>query len=430
MIKHRLMLSAATACLLASALSAYADSDISGTEKNPVNTASGGNITIEPSGGVDVKSGTPAVTINSNNWVSNLGTISNIDTPSAIGVAIDTTAGDIVAPAGTGLGNLGTINMQGSGTSKAGILIGGGHTYFGSLNMTTLLATTTTGSAATTSAVNSAQVLMNGDGAAGLYLVQGTTVDGDMTMGGVWSSTPTGKNSAGGSVLVDLDGVLNGNFIFDNTTIGQIVGKGVRGIAVLGGMHACDSAAVTAVGRSCAAGSTGSLVNKGTLTVAGVSFPDAKRVNPESGSAIVIGNSIDGGFLNGGPSTSNGTAPTATINANGLTTAPVVLIDPSQQLSTRPAITGPLILGPVPSSIDSVDPGYSFINRGTINAGPVDGQVSAAAVSITGASAVNYTCLSGTAGSCPLNGGSDSSGGLLNTGTILARAITTQQTVT
>jgi hypothetical protein len=425
------MLSAATACLLASALSAHADSDISGTEKNPVNTASGGNITIEASGGVNVKSTTPAVTINSNNWVSNLGTISNVDTAGAIGVAIDTTAGDIVAPAGTGFSNLGTINMQGSATAKTGILIGGGHTYFGSLGMTTLLASTTTGSTATTSAINSAQILMNGDGNTGLYLMQGTTVDGDMTMGGVWSSAPTGRNSAGGSMLVDLDGVLNGNFVFDNTTIAQIVGKNVRGIAVLGGIHACDSAAVTAAGRTCAANSAGSLVNLGTLTVAGVNFPDAKRINPESGSAIIIANSVDGGFLNGGPSTSNSTVATATINANGVATAPVVVIDPRLQVNAaRPAITGPLILGPVPSSFDAGGAGYSFINRGTINAGPVDGQVSAAAVAINGATAVDYTCLSGTAGSCPSNGGSDPSGGLLNTGTILARAITTQQTIT
>src|ERR1700754_2927132 len=97
--KHRLMLSAATAALLAAPLTISAAhaaaTTITETRKAAIDTTTLGDITIT-SGGVDIKAATPAVTINSNNFLINQGSISNQNTAGAIGIAVDTTAGDIV----------------------------------------------------------------------------------------------------------------------------------------------------------------------------------------------------------------------------------------------------------------------------------------------------------------------------------------------
>ena len=58
----------------------------------------------------------------------------------------------------------------------------------------------------------------------------------------------------------------------------------------------------------------------------------AKDINPESGSAIVIANSIAGGFLDNGPTTATANIVSATITGNGATSGgvayPTFLIDP------------------------------------------------------------------------------------------------------
>ena len=111
-----------------------------------------------------------------------------------------------------------------------------------------------------------------------------------------------------------------------------------------------------------------------------------------------------------------------------------------------------MILGPVTADIDSVDPGYSFINRGTIVGHPIDTDLSSAAVVIQGASSTYFTCLgtsvsattcdtsphtvsetvTTTVNSLPTTNAVNvnNAGGLLNTGTISAQAVTGSQTVT
>ena len=199
---------------------------------------------------------------------------------------------------------------------------------------------------------------------------------------------------------------------------------------ILGGIHGCDAAAESGAGLTCSGNSVGALFNLGTIQVVGVQFPDANKTNPESGSALVIGGGIDGGFENSGPATSNGATTAATISANGVNSAPTILIDPSQAVFTGTTTPrGPIIIGPVPALVDSVDPGYSVLNRGTITAAPTDGQISSTAIAIVGSSATNYTCLSSLVTSCSTAVQSNGAGGgLLNTGTIIARSGTIQQT--
>ena len=78
----------------------------------------------------------------------------------------------------------------------------------------------------------------------------------------------------------------------------------------------------------------------------------------------MIGDSVAGGFLNAGPSTSNRTTANASISSSGsiYTSSntqvflPVVLIDPTQSVtSTQPTVRGPCPIGPVGTAVDSVD---------------------------------------------------------------------------
>ena len=165
-------------------------------------------------------------------------------------------------------------------------------------------------------------------------------------------------------------------------------------------------------------------MNGGAITVVGTALPSTKGGTPEGGSAVVIANGIAGGFLNNGPATANNTTGTAAITGNGATVNgiafPAVLIDPSESLTvTNSTIRGPIVLGAIPLSVDSVDgasgtnPGYGFINRGTIHVTPENFDTNSTSLIINGSSPVNNTVIQG---------------GFLNTGTITGSALTSVNT--
>jgi hypothetical protein len=431
------MLSAATAALLAAPLmmsSAKAATTITDTRKEAIDTKTLGDITIS-SGGVDIKAAKAAVTVNSNNFLLNQGTISNQDTVGAVGVAVDTSGGDIVNS--SGITNLGSINLTGKGTGKSALLISGGHTLYAPITFNNIISTTG-------ATVAGSSVSVVGDNSNIFTFAQGTTIDGDVTMGGTMVQSPSDKSTSNGNTAFDLEGNLNGNFVIGQGASLTVVGNQARGIVVLGPIAPCannSSLGYTCANSGTATQSTGVFANFGTINVLGTINPNRKGGNFESGSAVIIGSSVAGGFFNAGPSTSNGSTPLATIAGNGVIVsssnatifAPTVLIDPSQTVSTlNPTVRGPAILGPVGTQVDSVDggKGYAFINHGAISAQPIDLDVSTMAVAIQGSSAVNFTCLSGTAGSCTgaTPGTFTTSGGLLNTGTIRAQATTKEDT--
>ncbi|MES2295188.1 MAG: autotransporter outer membrane beta-barrel domain-containing protein [Pseudomonadota bacterium] len=441
MTKHRLMLSAATAALLTTPFmisATLADTTITDTKKAAINTTTDGNITIS-SGGVEIKAATPAVTVNSNNFILNEGSISNQNTAGAIGIAVDTSAGNLVNS--TGIANLGGINLTGSGTGKSALLIEGGHTFFGPITFSAV--TTTVGNS---TSLSGSSVAVTGDSSNIFTLFQGTTIDGDMNMGGTMSLAASDKSTTQGNTAFDIEGNLNGNFIISQLASVQSVGNQARGIFITGAITPCvnnSAASYTCANDATAAASTGAFANFGTISVTGTVFPNRKGGNVESGSAIVIANSIAGGFFNAGPSTSNGTTANATISGNGdifngstgTVFSPTVVIDPSQSVTTSQAtVRGPALIGPVQTSIDSVDggKGYAFINHGTITAAPIDLDVSSLTLAIQGSSATNYTCLSGSSSACtgvPASPGTlATTGGLLNTGAIRSQAITKEDT--
>jgi hypothetical protein len=436
------MLSAATAALLAAplTLAARADTTLTNNTKTALDTTTAGNITIQAGGGVEIKAASPAVTIDTNSFLQNLGSISNENTSSAIGVLVNTTAGNIVNSAG--ILNLGAISLSGTGAGKAAIIVEGGNTYFAPITLETV--TTTAGSAATT--VTGSSIAVEGDESNAFTLVQGTTIDGDVIMAGSLSVTRGLNSTVAGDTAVDIEGNMQGNVLISQGASVTAIGNQARAFVVLGPISPCqDNASVgyTCANSGTALASTGGFYNFGSISVIGVQAPNRRLQNDfESGSAVVIANSVAGGFLNAGPSTGNTSIPTAVLSGNGDIAAsgssqvfsPVLLIDPSQSVtSLQSVVRGPALFGPVPISVDSVDgsaTGYAFINHGTISGSPIDPDISSAAVVIQGSSAVNYTCFSGSATACvgATPGTLTTVGGFLDTGTIRAQATTREDT--
>ena len=148
------MLSAATAALLAAPLTfaARADTTLTNNTKTALDTTTAGNITIQAGGGVEIKAASPAVTIDTNSFLQNLGGISNENTSSAVGVEVNTSSGNLVNSAG--ILNLGSISLSGSGAGKSAIIVEGGNTFFAPITLETV--TTTAGSTTTSSQFSSA----------------------------------------------------------------------------------------------------------------------------------------------------------------------------------------------------------------------------------------------------------------------------------
>ena len=448
------MLSAAAAALLtagvATDMSARADTEVSSATSTALSTSTAGNITIDTTGSIGISTASaPVVTIDSANSVSNNGTISNTNADSGIGVLIDTTNGNLFSTSG-GMASTGSINLGGSGTDKRGIIIQGGNTYYGPITLTNLTAVAVTGATAT---AQSSAVIVQGDGSAAFLLTQGTKVTSNILFGGGGIlQNGTVNSTASNSIMVDLDGTVNGNVYLASAFSG--VGAGMIGFQTLGGIHSCASDTGAPSGFVCPISGGGSLINTGQISLIGTATPTTRGGNAEAGSAVVIGGSIDGGFINFGPGTSNN-ATAGDIRSAGLivsgVTQPTILIDPTRSISgTLTAPRGPVILGPMTADIDPIDPGYALINRGTISAQPLDSELSSAALMIQGASSTYFTCLSATAGTCTtspqtvtesitssVNGTTTTTnqtvrnvGGLLNTGSITAVATTNSQTLT
>jgi hypothetical protein len=447
------MLSAAAAALLAAALAAgpgHADTEISTTTSAPLSTSTSGNIVIDATGAVNVtQAAIPAITINTGASVTNNGVISNANTDTGIGVLIDTSLGNLQST--SGFASTGTIDLGGGGATKLGIVIQGGQTYYGPISLTTLTAVSVTGA---TAATQQSAMILQGDNSAAFFLVQGTKVTSNILIsgGGIVQNATVGS-TASNSIIVDLDGTVNGNVIVSSGLSG--VGAGMIGVEELGGIHSCASDTGRPASFTCPSSSGGSLAIAGTISLIGTNIPSTRGGNPEAGSAIIIGGSIDGGFINAGPGTSNNFSASQ-ISSAGLivsgVTQPTILIDPNKSVTgglTSPR--GPVILGPLTADIDVIDPGYSFVNRGTVTAQPLDGNLSTAAVIMQGASSTYFTCLgtSASATTCDttlhanvpenvtstVNGASvtrtvnvNNGGGFLNTGNIAAQATTITQT--
>jgi hypothetical protein len=417
------MLSAAAAVLLAQPMAVRADVTINSATTNPLATTASGNITIEAAGAISVENNGAALTLDSNNFINSSGQISNLNNSGSIGIMIDTSDHNVVA-ASPGLVSLNSITVTGEGSNKTGVLVTGGNTYFGNI--------TISNTASINAGTPSATMLIEGASSSAFRQTFGTRVDGDISFGGsITGVVETADATQGGNTLFLFDGEVNGNIYFDGSLAASSNGQNARGIALLGGVHACananTSASQLAAGYTCPSGNgkgQGAVINAGRIIAVGQLFVDPRSKDPilESGSVMIIGNSIDGGLYNAGPATAAGGINAAVLSGSGVNGNAVLRIDPLLAATTS-GVRGPINIGPLSADIDVLDPGYSFLNRGTISAQPTATQLSSSAVFIQGASPTYYTCLgTGDFAGC-------AGGGILNTGTISAVATTDATTL-
>ena len=357
------MLSAAVAALLAQ--QAQAATTISSVGSSAIDTKTDGDITINSGGGVKIQKAGAAVTVNSNNFVNNGGTISNTNTTGAKGILIDASGGAITSP--TGVTNGATIDLTGSGTGKSAIELSGG-TFTGPITLT-----------------SASVIKVNGDGSTGVAIDAASILNGDMTLSGTMTVAPSNLTSLTNSsppTLVNIAGAVNGNVTFDGSTVFSGVGQNTRGIVVgpTGSITGCNSIAVPGCTE------IGTLTNSGNISLVGAALTNGsnnKNVHPETGSTMIISGDVAGGIVNGGPTSINDATAAATLAGSGLVTAgggvvPVVEIGPTG------VATGAITIGV--DTADTVDPGASFINRGNIVASPMNANNSTMAVQVVGQS--------------------------------------------
>ena len=382
MNKRALMLSAATVALLTG--SALADTDVTKQTNSPINTQTDGNITIESDGSVVVTANPPtaaAVTINSNAVVNNEGLISYNGVDSATGVKLQTgVTGEYE--------QTGTLDLTGTGTGKTGIAIAGPSSDPNSGTFTGVIPA----GGSSPVAINlesGGTISVRGDNSIGISQLSGTNLVGDIDLDGTLSVIPTSgtstKTSLGNVIAINLAGTMTGNLDIGTNGIVSASGQGAEGIQTLQQI-------------------TGSIINNGTIETIGTANVNANQnvVEPQAGTALGIGNSVTGGIYNAGPATTSDTTTNrATISTQG--NAPAVLINPTIGNASP---TTNLTIG---TYNDPTDPGYSFLNRGTISGSSATAGTDVTTVSIVGASSNVQTILTG---------------GMLNGGGISATATT------
>ena len=314
MSKQSLMLSAAVAALLAGP--AYATcTSVSGTldcittststalttgvpwTTTTVTTAVG-NATV---GSISIQSGSTvaisttnigAITINSNNYVYNVGAISNDKQTSATGILIDVSknpnvsalsftnaAGTTVTGAGVYLDTTATINLTGSGTAKHGI-------WLNAVNLATGTTGTYTGDI---TFMSGSTTIISGDSSQGVTIDSGATLAGNLTFGGGLSLTPTTDLSTTSSALygVAMLGQVNGNIVLPSGGSVIAIGEGAQGMAIAGtGVNGSITIGGTLQTESISSTST-SLTNQNL---------SSKTIYPEAGTALSVGANVTNGI--------------------------------------------------------------------------------------------------------------------------------------
>jgi len=371
------MLSAATAVLIST--QAFADTELKTVVTTAQKTSTTGNLKIDSTGGINFKSATvPILTLDAGTsatpiTVTNTGSITGTDTGTAVGVLIDGTTNAFGS-----FDNSGTIDLTGTGITKEALHLSGIGTFNGPVTFE-----------------STSVVKVAGDSSIGVVQDTGFILNGDMTFGGSFTMSPTTPNgsSATSIQLANLLGTINGNVIVSTGTTLTSVGNGASGISIGGPIMACN----TTVTPTCT--EAGTFANSGTISALGVATRSSTVKNAESGSAVVIGNDIAGGFLNNGSATGVDGVTNAVITANGVN-APVLSIAPS-------LIATSVNLGPLGST--DLNGTFGFVNRGSITASAEDNNANTLDVSIAGGAGqlVNI------------------SGGLFNSGIISATATST-----
>ena len=397
-VKSRFLASCAACALLASPALAD-DLTISSKTTSSVDTAAAanstpGNITITSSGSVEVSRSGPAVLLNSNNFISNSGTISNSFGTAATGITI--------VPGYTGsVTNSGTINVITTGVAPTtsgqyGILLMNGSSVnfngTAATASTSLTAANVVGVIEPGELISSATGITNGTfiasqssgtpGGAGVYVLSQPTTGALSTA----AFTATGSNfvaSGSGTTLTVTSvtgtilpgNIVSGSGVPGGTTIVNQVSGAPGGVGVYTTSQTTTAAGVTLSALPKIAPFTGDIVTKSGSTITVQGF---------GANGIGILSELNGNLTQGGTITSQGTTSSGIVAQAPIDKA---FVNTGTVQTTAP--TGVDIA----TTTSIVSPGWAVafggnVGGGILNAGPISASdnTAAAIMSTIGAS--------------------------------------------
>ncbi len=355
---RKTLLATAALPLLGFAVAANAQVEITDERTEPITTGTisdgdPGDIIIRTGGSVLVGTGV-AVTIDTDNTVTNEGTIGSQDADNTTGILI--TGGTT-----GGFTNSGTIDLTEDhsltdddddgdldgpaaiGAGRTGILIEGSSAFTGDINNEL-----------------GGRITVEGNSSAGVRIMAG--LDGDLNNAG--NISLTGANGYG----VQIAGIVNG----DITNTGSIIVNGENSVGL--GIEAQVNGTVTNTGQIASSGFRENL-RRNSLEQRDLLDDDDLT---QSGSAVSIAASVTGGFLNGAQLDDAGnTLRTGEIFGQGA--APAVLI--AAGLNGQPG--GDVVLGMIGTTEEGTD--YGFINNGAISSSGINDGFAATAIQVRGA---------------------------------------------
>ena len=323
-----------------------------------------GDIEITATGSVVLtKNAGPIVTIDSdavgtNSLITDVGSLMSANsTDSAVGIKIVTsdTAGTtpVTINGGSGIQLSGTLNLTGDGGTKQGLYLFGDGTYVGNIVM-----------------VAGSSLSVTGDNSNGIVTDAGSTLQGNLILNGTVAAGPASTSGGASSPIgVYLGGDVTGNVDIGSTGVVGAVGTGAEGVVVAGDIG-------------------GFFENENSISARGTATAKATG-NPSPGSALIIAGSVGGGIENAGP-TGVGTA-VVTAAVSTTSSVPAFLIEPG---AGAQAATAGISIGYFNDATFGAST-YSFLNRGTINATPLDSNLSSIAFEVSGSGGYDVTFAGG-----------------------------------
>ena len=372
------------AMMLAFTPTALAQTVVNDARTAPVET-DGEDVTIESGGSITLENAGPALTLNSDNAVSNAGTITIEDVDNAVGVSLEGGANRSYTQSGT-------INVRenftptdsdddgiidgafAEGTGRTGILISGASPFEGNVEFTStsiidvegndsfginLTNTSMAQNGLTGNLTYDGQTSVRGDNATGINI--GSGISGDFAQNGAISTT--GLNAQ----AINIDADIQGGF----TSSGAITNTGYR----FTNRPGLSNAETGAAGRDSLEAEdllqAGSAINISSNIAGGVYFDnnldplldaDGNPTLDDEGNALQqLGTA--------GSVVQNGSAPAILIDGNG---TPI-------SIGRVAAITDPAADG------FDADLQYAFVNQGTLQANGVFDNINATTFSVSNA---------------------------------------------
>jgi len=383
--KHLWLTVSGFALIMASAPFANAQTVINDAQTTPVET-DGEDVTIESTGSITLETAGPALTLNSNNDVSNAGTITIEDVDNAVGVLLE-------GGADRNFVQTGRINVRenftpedtdedgildggfASGTGRTGILISGASPFEGNDSFGINLTNTSMAQNGLTGNLSyDGQTSVRGDNATGINIASG--ISGDFAQNGSISTTGLGAQA------INIDADIQGGF----SSSGAITNTGFRftarpGISATTGLSGRDDLGAEDLLQAGSALSISSNIGGGIFfddNIDDTLDEDGNQTFDDDGNLIQqLGTA--------GSIIQNGSAPAVLIDGNGTPIA----------IGRVGAITDPNAEG-----FDE-DLQYAFINQGALQANGVFDDIDATVFSVADATLT---------------------GGINNTGTMTATA--------